>query len=283
MEPDPVEALAPNPSRRRYKLTLAYDGTAFHGWQKQEPPDKDPLRTVAGEVSSALGRLLGQPISLVGASRTDAGVHARGQVAHFDASVRIPLHRLAHAINSRLGDDVEVVAVEPAAPDFDAISDAVAKQYRYRVFNTPQRPLQKRYFVWHCWTPLKVEPMRDAAARLVGTHDVAGFAAAGHGRTSTVRTIFDCRIETERPELRVVVEGDGFLYNMVRIIAGTLVEVGRGRFEPSIIDRVFKTGDRSLGGPTLPAHGLCLEWVKYGEEATKRRSDEATEGSGGCF
>lgn len=282
MEPELDEFQSAGPQWRRYRLTLAYDGTAFHGWQQQEPPDREPLRTVAGVVGGALRRLLGQSVSLVGASRTDAGVHAGGQVAHFDASVRIPLDRLAHAINSRLPEDVEVIGVEHAASDFDAISNAVAKQYRYRIFNTTQRPLHKRYYVWHCWTPLDIGAMRDAAARLVGTHDLAGFAAAGHGRTSTVRTIFDCRIETKMPELQVVVEGGGFLYNTVRIIAGTLVEVGRGRFGPDVIDRVLVTGDRSLGGPTLPAHGLCLEWIKYGEAKSMRRSDEVKEGES-CF
>ena len=250
---------------QRYKLTIAYDGTAFHGWQKQVSTTdaNQPLRTVAGVVEEALQRVLRQPLDVVGASRTDAGVHAKGQVAHFNAHTQIPLDRLTQAINSRLPDDVEVLTAEPAAPEFDAISDATSKQYRYRVFNTSQRPLTKRHFVWHCWTPLDDARMADAAAGLVGTHDFEGFAAAGHNRATTVRTVLGCEIQRDKPELHIVVTGTGFLYNMVRIIAGTLVEVGRGRFEPDVIDRILESHNRRDAGPTLPARGLCLEWIKY--------------------
>jgi len=177
--------------------------------------------------------------------------------------VVIPIEKLPHAINSRLPDDVEVLTVEPIHPTFDAIRDAKSKQYRYRIFNTQQRPLNKRNYVWHCWAKLDVDRMSQAAARMVGTHDFEGFAAAGHGRTTTVRTILDCHIDTSRPEVQVVVVGTGFLYNMVRIIVGTLVEVGRGRFEPQQIDRIFQSCDRRHAGPTLPARGLSLEWIRY--------------------
>lgn len=295
---------------KRYKLTIAYDGTLFHGWQKQqatvgpavpsndlpaappllpstppptlawpaEPalpatdsPANHPLRTVQGVVELAIARTTAQPIKLVGASRTDAGVHAKGQVAHFDAATPIPTGRLPHAINSRLPDDVEVLAAEEVAPTFDAISDAVRKRYRYRLFNSSRRPLLHRFGFWHCWLKLDIDRMNAAAKKLIGTHDVAGLAAADHGRTSTVRTIFDCFVEQppvfldEGPQVHIVVEGGGFLYNMVRIIAGTLVEVGRGRFEPQVIDEILATGDRRKAGPTLPPQGLCLEWIRYAE------------------
>ncbi len=250
----------------RYKLTMAYDGTAFHGWQKQTPPDGPPLRTVAGVVEDALQRVLRQPIALVGTSRTDAGVHAKGQVAHFDAQpTPIPLEKLTKAINSRLPDDVEVLAAKPVPNTFDAISDATSKQYCYRIYNTARRPLHQRHCVWHCWTPLDIAAMAAAAARLVGTHDFEGFAAAHHGRSSTIRTVLRCDVTTDDPEVHIVIEGTGFLYNMVRIIAGTLVEIGRGRFEPGVIDRVLASRDRRQAGPTLPARGLCLEWVKHGQ------------------
>ena len=254
------------PPRQRYKLTIAYDGTLFHGWQRQEPPGLPPLRTVAGELTIALRRLLQQPVEVVGASRTDAGVHARGQVAHFDAeAVRIPLDRMTHAINSRLPEDMEVVSAQPVPSTFNAIDDARVKQYRYRIFNTERRPLNVRHAVYHCWTPLALEPMREAGRRLIGTHDFAAFAAAGHNRVSTVRTIFDCRVEVSEPEVHILVEGGGFLYNMVRIIAGTLLDVGRGRFGPDVIDKMLATRNRNDGGPTLPPSGLCLEWIKYDE------------------
>ena len=254
------------PTVLRYKLVIAYDGTDFHGWQKQTPPDEPPLRTVAGELEAALVRLLDQPINLIGASRTDAGVHARGQVGQFDAAVRIPIERLADAINSRLPQDIELVSAQVIDNTFDAIGGCRSKQYRYRIFNSRRRPLDRRRYVWHCWTSLDVDRMNAGAARLVGTHDFAGFAAAGHGRLSTVRTITGCRVERPDPagvEAHVIVEGNGFLYNMVRIIAGTLVEIGRGRFEPDVIDTVIASGDRSRAGPTLPPEGLWLEWIEY--------------------
>lgn len=251
---------------RRYQLVIAYDGTLFHGWQKQEPPDKEPLRTVAGVIESAIARTLQQPVKLVGASRTDTGVHAKGQSAHFNAATPIPTQRLAPAINSRLPDDVDVLAAREAPDDFDAISDVESKQYRYRLFNASRRPLDRRTSVYHCWTRLDIDRMNDAAARLLGRHDFAGLAAIDHDRSTTVRTILACRVERPvgfEPEVHIVVEGDGFLYNMVRILAGTLVEVGRGRFEPQVIDRILATADRRLAGPTLPPEGLSLEWIRY--------------------
>lgn len=252
------------PSVPRYKMTLAYDGTDFHGWQKQAPIGTDSLRTVQGVVEEAVARTLWQRIHVVGASRTDAGAHALGQAAQFDAETTIPLDRLQMAINARLPQDVDLRRIEPAARDFDAIKMASAKQYRYRIHNTARRPLHHRTQVWHCFDKkLATAPMRDAAARMVGTHDFAGFACAHHGRLSTVRTIFDCRIETYEPEVQVVVTGNGFLYNMVRIIAGTLVDIGRGRFKPHRIDAILESGDRRLGGATLPAGGLWLEWIRY--------------------
>ena len=257
------------PTLKRYKMTIAYDGTAFHGWQKQEPPGLEPLRTVQGVVQRATMEVMKQRVEVVGASRTDAGVHARGQVAHFSAATRIPLERIHMAINSRLPRDVEVMAVEEVHAEFDAISDAKHKRYRYRVYNSTHRPLDKRFCVWHCWLRLDIERMNIAAKKLIGTHDVAGLANADHGRDYTVRTIFDCFVEQspafmhDDPEVHIVVEGSGFLYNMVRIIAGTLIEVGRGHFEPEIIDRILETADRRLAGPTLPPEGLCLEWIRY--------------------
>ncbi len=248
---------------KRYRLTLAYDGTLFHGWQKQQPPGGTPLRTVAGVVEEALARLLRQPIVLRGASRTDAGVHAVGQAAVFDAASPIPVERMREAINSRLPVDIDVRAVEMVAPGFDFVREVVSKRYRYRLFCRELRPLDRRHYTWHCWVSLEVDRMRDAASRLVGEHDFAGFAAAGHGRETTVRTIHRCEVERAGEELHIVVEGSGFLYNMVRIIAGTLVEVGRGRLDPGVVDEVLATGDRRLAGPTLPPTGLWLEWIGY--------------------
>lgn len=263
----PEVAAAPTPSR--FKLTIAYDGHEFHGWQKQCPPGGEPLRTVAGVVEGTLQRVLGEPINLVGASRTDAGVHALGQVAHFDAVCRVPLARLAQAINARLPGDVEVRHAEKVSGTFDAIRGARRKQYRYRLHNVEQRPLERRFHVYHCWTPLDLDAMNAAAALFVGEHDFEAFAAAGHNRQSTVRTIFHCDVARDRDgrEVHITVEGNGFLYNMVRIIAGTLVEVGRGRFRPEQVTAALASRDRRDAGPTLPPEGLWLMWIEYGDGA----------------
>lgn len=264
----------------RYRLTIAYDGSRYHGWQEQRGPDGSPrVPTVQTAVRQALQHLARQPVTLHGASRTDTGVHALGQVAHFDADhLTVPIDRLPRAVNSRLPDDIEVRDAAIVDEAFDAISGARDKQYRYRLWNSERRPLAYRHTVYHCWTPLRVDAMRAAAAALVGEHDFAAFTNAGHGRLSTVRTLHACDVERHpltgsvgdepppapgRGELHVVVRGNGFLYNMVRIIAGTLVEVGRGRFDADHVRRLLTEGDRRLAGPTLPPQGLCLEWIRY--------------------
>jgi tRNA pseudouridine38-40 synthase len=293
----------------RYKLTVAYDGTAYCGWQKQEPPHdalvspddvigrgedgRFQLRTVQEVLERAVREVVREPITLLGASRTDSGVHARGQVAAFTCSdpsaeaeglphappvprgVGWPLSRgtdkLVLALNSRLPNDVLVVAAEAVAPTFDPISDCTSKGYTYSLFISPTRPLFERDYVHHLWTPLDVSAMQQAAERFVGEHDFAAFATAGHGRLTTVRTVHNCAVELSgAPEgasppapLRIHVSGSGFLYNMVRIIAGTLVEVGRGKMTPDDVVAAMESKDRRRAGPTFPARGLCLEWVRY--------------------
>ncbi len=261
----------------RYKITIAYDGSGFHGWQSQHPPGSEPLRTVQDVVRDAVQRAVGHPVVLQGASRTDAGVHAIGQVAHFDADTRIPIERLALAINARLPEDVAVRDAKIVSPSFDAVADALSKQYRYRIWMSPQRPLHFRHLFYHCFAPLDVAAMNDAAGRLAGEHDFAAFAAAGHGRQTTIRTVFACGVEHHRDDdplmaeqVHIVISGSGFLYNMVRIIAGTLVEIGRGRWTPDRIDHLLAHPDRRLAGPTLPPEGLCLEWIKHRPEAEER-------------
>ncbi|MEL7087774.1 MAG: tRNA pseudouridine(38-40) synthase TruA [Planctomycetota bacterium] len=277
----------------RYKLTVAYDGSAFHGWQKQQPKDQPWPRTVEGELEQTLLRVLRQPpeaIGLLGASRTDTGVHAIGQVCHFNADTPIPLERLCKAINSRLPEDIDARHVEVVPPEFDAIRDATDKQYRYRILNAPFRPLGLRRLVYHEWSTLNLDAMRDAARRLVGTHDVEGFASAAHGRQTTIRTIHDCQIEAHPlpggyatdisggaggRELHIVISGSGFLYNMVRIVAGTLIEIGLGKMPPERIDEILATKNRRLAGTTLPPNGLCLEWIRYAEKELTPRCQGA--------
>ncbi len=283
----------------RYKLTIAYDGTDFCGWQKQEPPiahadatgsgrHVDPdlettapgrvaLRTIQAIVERAAREVVREHITLLGASRTDSGVHARGQVAAFTATddpamlakgSGWPLERgtepLRRAINGRLPEDVMVLAVEPVAPGFSPIGDCVAKGYSYTMHASRERPLWDRRYVHQVWEPLDLDAMRAVATELVGEHDFAAFAAAGHGRQSTVRAIHALTVERlDDARIRIDISGNGFLWNMVRIIAGTLADAGRARLSVEDVREALRTGDRRKAGPTFPASGLCLEWIRY--------------------
>jgi tRNA pseudouridine38-40 synthase len=220
---------------------------------------------VQGELETAVLATVQQPVNLFGASRTDSGVHALGQVAQFDAATRIPVERLADAINSRLPEDAEVLSAEVAPPDFDAISGARSKQYRYRILCTRRRALHLRKYVYRCWWDLDLAKMNEAAALLMGEHDFSSFCAAGSPRQSNVRTVHNCAVESapDLSQLHIVISGNGFLYNMVRIIAGTLVEVGRGMMPVAQVAQALAENNRRLSGPTLPAEGLWLEWIKY--------------------
>ncbi len=271
----------------RYRLTIAYDGTDLHGWQKQDLPpgahapsaavikdadhERAPLRTAQELVEQAVRAVVREPLNIQGASRTDAGVHAIGQVATFacsDDCRRPPDERLAAAINAQLPDDVQVVSADPCREDFDPISDCVSKGYRYRLATGLTAPLWDRHYVHHIWTDLDAHAMRDAAALIVGEHDFGAFAKAGHGRLTTVRTVLACYVARSGPDrLDITISGTGFLHNMVRIIAGTLVEIGRGRLRADAITRAIESGDRREAGPTLPPTGLCLEWIRYRNEA----------------
>lgn len=252
----------------RFRLRIAYDGTDFHGWQRQEPPGRPALRTVQGALEDAVAEAVGCRVPVTGASRTDAGVHAMGQVAAFSAETRIPVDRLAMAINARLPGDVRVRDACAVVDGFDPISECVSKCYRYRIAHgdtgTDGVLLFDRRTTWSTWHRLDAARMAGAAAALVGTHDFAAFAQVNHGRESTVRTIHGCTVSAPAPgRITIEVAGNGFLYNMVRIIAGTLTEAGRGRIDASHVREALATGNRSNTGPTLPPHGLRLEWVRY--------------------
>ena len=259
---------------QRYKLTIAYRGTPYHGWQKQfaneyykGPPPSGGLEgipTIQEILTMAIQSVVRHPINLVGSSRTDAGVHAKGQVAHFDTHMtQIPLLGLQRAINSRLPDDIDVRKIEPVPPEFDAIGSTVSKRYQYQIWNDFRKPVHFPDLAWNWWQPLDEDAMRDAAGRFLGTRDFAAFAKAGHGRESTVRTVYACDISFRKPRLVIGVEGSGFLWNMVRIMVGTLVQVGMGTYRPEEVTRMLESEDRQASGHTAPAHGLFLQWIRH--------------------
>ncbi len=280
-----------HPAMARYKLTIAYDGTAFHGWQKQNRPDGSSLRTVQAVVEETVSHVIGQPVILTGASRTDTGVHAIGQVAAFTAQTPIPIERLARAVTARLPDDVQVRRAEIVRDDFDPIRDCIAKGYRYHFAHgiTGEddgtgrlRPLFDRNYVFWTYHDLDVDRMNEAARHLIGEHDFASFAKVNHGRESTVRTIYDCAVTASGAHrCHIDVSGNGFLYHMVRIIAGTLMEIGRGAVEPDAMPSIIAAADRRAAGPTLPPTGLCLRWIRYGDDGAQVPGTDAGEDNAG--
>ena len=263
--------------QQRFKLTVAYSGTGYHGWQKQlaneyykGPPPSGGLvgiPTIQETLAVAIKAVVKHPINLVGSSRTDTGVHAKGQVAHFDTYMtQIPALGLQRAINSRLPDDIDVRLVEAVPHSFNAISSTLSKRYQYYLWNDRRKPVHFGDLTWTWWHRLDFDAMQDAAARFVGTHDFASFAKCGHGRDNTVRTIYDFDLSFRPPRMVFGVEGSGFLWNMVRIMVGTLVQVGMGTYQPEAITRMLQSQDRTDSGNTAPPHGLFLQWIRYKNE-----------------
>jgi tRNA pseudouridine38-40 synthase len=200
---------------------------------------------------------------LVGSSRTDAGVHAKAQIAHFDTDqLQIPPRGLRMAVNSRLPADILVRKIEAAPETFDAIASTASKRYQYAIWNAPDRPNFFPDLCWHRWHKLDADAMHEAAQVLVGEHDFMSFARPGHGRENTVRTIFSCEVSARLPRLVIGIEGSGFLWNMVRIIVGTLVEVGMGKYDTAKVREMLAAKDRQAAGPTAPPHGLYLQWIR---------------------
>jgi tRNA pseudouridine38-40 synthase len=245
---------------RNIKLVIAYNGAAYHGWQRQA----EGIDTVQLRIEQAAKAVLKHPVTVHGAGRTDTGVHAEGQVANLHTpNFAVPLSGLRRAMNSRLPGDIVVRSAAVVPDDFHASLSAIGKTYRYRICISPTRPVERAGLVWHYWRPLTVEPMIDAAARLVGTHDFAALASAGEQRDNTVRTVTACQVSCPGDEVHIRVSGTGFLYHMVRNIAGTLVEIGRRRWTPSHVDEMLASCDRKLSGPTAPPDGLSMCNVHY--------------------
>jgi tRNA pseudouridine38-40 synthase len=243
---------------RTIRMTVAYDGTYYHGWQEQ-PGEV----TVQGTLIESLAPILRERPSLEGASRTDSGVHALGQVAAVKTESLIDVRRLLSAINSRLPDDMAVTDMQEAPLTFRPTVDALSKHYRYRLYRSRFRPIFEGRYVWHWYWPLDLDAMRAAARLMVGSHDFMSFQARGGNREETVRNLTRVDIVEAGPELHVEVEGDRFLYRMVRNIVGTLTEVGRGHRRPEWVQDVLAARDRRAAGPTAPPQGLCLMEVRY--------------------
>ena len=242
----------------RVLLRVAYDGTNYHGWQRQEN-----AVTIESVLTEELSKVLKEDIELIGASRTDAGVHALGNVAVFDTNTTIPAEKICFAVNQGLPPDIRVVESEEVAADFHPRYAECVKTYEYMISNEKIYNPLNRLYSYGVYYPLDVEKMQAAAKHFIGEHDFAGFCSAGSQVKSTVRTIFDIQVESSGTEICIRVTGNGFLYNMVRIIAGTLVEVGKGYISPEDIPAIIESKERRQAGPTAPAHGLKLVEIRY--------------------
>ena len=243
---------------RRIHLIVEYDGTDYAGWQRQSN-----AMTVQEKLEDAVKKLTGETVCVHGASRTDAGVHALGQSAHFDTQSRIPADKFSFALNTILPPDIRVSRSEEVGDTFHSRFSGKGKRYRYLFYAAPHAGALNRRTHAHVIYPLDMDRMRAEAQSLVGTHDFAAFAASGSVVRDTVRTVYRADIERDGAEIRLIVEGNGFLYNMVRIIAGTLIGVGSGKLAPGAFERAIESGNRLDLGITAPAHGLTLMEVFY--------------------
>lgn len=241
---------------RRIMLVVAYDGTNYHGSQIQ--PNGN---SIEAELNRALNDLCECSICVSGASRTDAGVHALSNLFIFDTQMRMEATKFSYALNTRLPDDIKVVESKEVESDFHPRFVDTVKTYEYRIYNDTFINPMRRLYTYHYYGALNIEAMDEAATYLVGEHDFKSFCSVNAQVNTTVRTVTDITIKKEGEEIVISVSGTGFLYNMVRIIAGTLIEVGRGEIEPLEVKNILEACNRDAAGPTAPAKGLCL--VKY--------------------
>lgn len=243
---------------KRVLMVVAYDGTSYHGWQTQ--PN---AITVEQIINESLTKLLGENIEVIGASRTDAGVHAYGNVAVFDTDTNIPAEKISYALNRLLPDDIVIQESYEVEPDFHPRKCESIKTYVYRILNTSfDNPIKSRNAV-HIYKKLDIDLMREAASYFVGRHDFKNFCSVHTQARSTVRIIYSLDIEREDDEIIIEVSGNGFLYNMVRMIAGTLIDVGSGRMKPERIGEILRSKKRDFAINTAPAKGLTLETIEF--------------------
>jgi tRNA pseudouridine38-40 synthase len=243
---------------RNIKLTISYDGLNYSGWQRQRGK-----RTIQGELERALGELTGVFIKANGASRTDAGVSAIGQVANFFIDSPIPAENFVRALNHRLPRDIVVTEAVETEQLFDASGSAKSKLYRYTIFTGKNRNVLTTRNCWHRPAALDVAAMDAAAKMLLGKKDFRSFASAADKRESSIRAVMKCEVTQEDKWVYIDIEADRFLYNMVRNIVGTLVEIGRGKWKPEKMNEMIEAKSRTSAGPIAPPEGLCLMWIKY--------------------
>ena len=243
---------------RNIKLTIEYDGTSYGGWQKQKNN-----RTIQQCIEEAIKLLTGEDVELIGSSRTDAGVHAKGMVANFITNSKIPSDKFREAINTKLPDDIGIIKSEEVDKNFHSRYDSKGKTYCYTLVNRYEKVCIGRNYVYQVRDELNYNLMKEAAKYFLGKHDFKAFKTNGSSVKTSVRTINGLELELKGDVIKIFVSADGFLYNMVRIIVGTLIEVGKGKIKPEDIESIIRNGDRSKAGPCVPPNGLVLEKVFY--------------------
>lgn len=240
------------------KLTIEYDGTNYCGWQKQKNKN-----SIQEEIEKAIGLITGESINLIGSGRTDSGVHSTGQVANFMTRSNIPGDKFKFALNSKLPNDIAIINSEQVAESFHARYDALGKRYKYLIYNNPIRSPLYRNFAYHLPYSLDYKEMEKAIRFFIGTHDFRTFMASNSSVRTTIRTINDISLYKKEDLIIFSIEGNGFLYNMIRIIVGTIVDVGRGRIKSNSIPYIISSKTRKNAGHTAPPQGLYLEKVYY--------------------
>ena len=243
---------------KNIKLTIEYDGKEYNGWQKQ--PNK---LNIQGEIERALQNITGEQVELIGTGRTDAGVHAFGQVANFKIDSDFPIEKMAIAINSQLKKSIRIKKTEEVSQEFHSRYNCHSKTYQYVIDNSEQGSAIYRGLSYHVPQELDVEKMQKAVTYFVGEHDFSSFKSSGTSSKSSVRIIYDANVEKDGEKVKISLTGNGFLYNMVRIISGTLVEVGLNNIEPEDIPKIIEAKNRQMAGKTLPPQGLFLMKVEY--------------------
>ncbi len=242
---------------RNLKLTIQYDGTKYCGWQKQ--PNSSGVQ---GTIEYAIYEITKEKVNITGSGRTDAGVHALGQVANFKTNSNIPANKIPNALNAKLPKDISIIDCQEVSEDFHSRYSATVKIYRYLIYNKPYRSPIYKDTSYQIRYDLDIDKMKKEAKSLIGTHEFKGFMSAGSSVKDTIRTIYDITIKQSEDLMVIEVEGNGFLYNMVRIIVGTLVDIGRGKIDKPM-EEIIASQDRSEAGHTAPAHGLFLKKVHY--------------------